>query len=396
MGENELSFDNILGEQEIETLFDDAPEVDNSGGEEKKEETPDKDKEEKETKTAEVTNPDDLFDEPDEKKPESVGSEKKEDIKEKEDTTTDKDSGTSPNENFYSSIASACAVDGIFPNLDDDTIKKANDAESFSDLIEAEVNARLDEKQQRISKALENGIEPTDIRKYENTLNYISKITDAQLSEEGEKGENLRKSLIYQDFINKGYTPEKAQKYTERSIDNGTDVEDARDALQGNKEYFSAAYNQLLKDAQENADAEKAERAKQAETLKKSIFNDKQLFGDMELSKDIRKKAFENISRPIYKDPETGEYLTALQKYEVEHRADFLKYAGLIYTLTDGFKDFESFTKGKVKKEVRKGLRELEHTLNNTSRDNNGNLQMVSSVNSDPNSYLGKGIKLDF
>lgn len=77
MGENELSFDNILGEQEIETLFDDAPEVDNSGGEEKKEETPDKDKEEKETKTAEVTNPDDLFDEPDEKKPESVGSEKK-------------------------------------------------------------------------------------------------------------------------------------------------------------------------------------------------------------------------------------------------------------------------------------------------------------------------------
>ena len=62
----------------------------------------------------------------------------------------------------------------------------------------------------------------------------------------------------------------------------------------------------------------------------------------------------------------------------------------------DGFKDFESFTKGKVKKEVRKGLRELEHTLNNTSRDNNGNLQMVSSVNSDPNSYLGKGIKLDF
>lgn len=396
MGENELSFDNILGEQEIETLFDDAPEVDNSGGEEKKEETPDKDNEEKETKTAEVTNPDDLFDEPEEKKPESVGSEKKEDVKEKEDTTTDKDSGTSPNENFYSSIASACAVDGIFPNLDDDTIKKANDAESFSDLIEAEVNARLDEKQQRISKALENGIEPTDIRKYENTLNYISKITDAQLSEEGEKGENLRKNLIYQDFINKGYTPEKAQKYTERSIDNGTDVEDARDALQGNKEYFSAAYNQLLKDAQENADAEKAERAKQAETLKKSIFNDKQLFGDMELSKDIRKKAFENISRPVYKDPETGEYLTALQKYEVEHRADFLKYAGLIYTLTDGFKDFESFTKGKVKKEVRKGLRELEHTLNNTSRDNNGNLQMVSSVNSDPNSYLGKGIKLDF
>lgn len=402
MGENDLSFDNILGEQEIDTLFSDIPESeDTDEKEETKEEEPEvKDKESnKETQTAEVTNPEELFDDDnseEDKQSESVGSEKKkEDIKEKEDTSTGDDSGTSPN-NFYSSIANAMAVDGIFPNLDDDTVRKATDAESFSDLIEAEVNARLDDKQQRIAKALDNGVEPNDIRRYENTLNFISNIKDAQLSEEGEKGEQLRRNIIYQDFLNKGYTPEKAQKYTERTIDNGTDIEDAKDALQSNREYFTNAYNKLLKDAQDKADAEKAERNKQAEALKKSLFNDKNLFGDMDLPKDVRRKAFENISRPVYKDPETGEYLTAVQKYELEHRADFLKYAGLMYTLTNGFKDFDSFTKGKVKKEVRKGLRELEHTLNNTSRDSNGNLRMVTNVNSDPNSYLGKGIKLDF
>lgn len=402
MGENDLSFDNILGEQEIDTLFSDIPESeDTDEKEETKEEEPEvKDKESnKETQTAEVTNPEELFDDDnseEDKQSESVGSEKKkEDIKEKEDTSTGDDSGTSPN-NFYSSIANAMAVDGIFPNLDDDTVRKATDAESFSDLIEAEVNARLDDKQQRIAKALDNGVEPNDIRRYENTLNFISNIKDAQLSEEGEKGEQLRRNIIYQDFLNKGYTPEKAQKYTERTIDNGTDIEDAKDALQSNREYFTNAYNKLLKDAQDKADADKAERNKQAEALKKSLFNDKNLFGDMDLPKDVRRKAFENISRPVYKDPETGEYLTAVQKYELEHRADFLKYAGLMYTLTNGFKDFDSFTKGKVKKEVRKGLRELEHTLNNTSRDSNGNLRMVTNVNSDPNSYLGKGIKLDF
>ena len=80
----------------------------------------------------------------------------------------------------------------------------------------------------------------------------------------------------------------------------------------------------------------------------------------------------------------------------MEHRADFLKYAGLMYTLTNGFKDFDGFVKGKVKKEVRKGLKELEHTLNNTSRDQNGNLRMVTSRKEDPNSYLGKDFKLDF
>ena len=130
-------------------------------------------------------------------------------------------------------------MDGIFPNLDDETVKKAVDAETFSDLIEAEVNARFDEKQQRIAKALENGVEPTDIKKYESTLDYINKITDAAIAEESEKGEQLRYNLIYQDFLNKGMSADKAKKYTDRTINAGTDIEDAKEALQSNKEYFS-------------------------------------------------------------------------------------------------------------------------------------------------------------
>ena len=386
----DLSFDNILGEQEIETLFVEPEDpVDESEEEAGKVEEPEKKKEDKQT--TEVVDPESLFEE--ETQPESVGSGKDKEG-EKEDAVPDESGGTSPN-NFYSSIASALAVDGIFLNSDEEAVKKVNSAESFSDLIEAEINARFDEKQQRISKALDNGVEPTDIKRYENTLSYIASINDAAIAEESEKGEQLRRNLIYQDFLNKGYTPEKAQKFTERTIDAGTDVEDAREALQSNKEFFQSAYNNLLKEAQQKADAEKAERAKQAEKLKDSIFKDKQLFGDMELSNDFRKKVFENISKPVYKDPETGEYLTAIQKYEMEHRGEFLKYAGLLFTLTDGFKDFESFTKGKVKKEMRKGLRELERTLNTTSRSADGSLRMVTGVRDDPESFISKGMKLD-
>ena len=286
-------------------------------------------------------------------------------------------------------------MDGIFPNLDDETVKKAVDAETFSDLIEAEVNARFDEKQQRISKALENGVEPTDIKKYESTLDYINKITDAAIAEESEKGEQLRYNLIYQDFLNKGMSADKAKKYTDRTINAGTDVEDAKEALQSNKEYFSGEYNRLLQEAQQQADEDKAERSKQAKQLQTSLLKDKNLFGDMEISNDIRKKAFETVSKPVYRDPETGDYLTALQKYEIEHRADFLKYTGLIFAMTNGFKDFDSFAKGKVKKEMRKGLRDLEKTLNNTSRTKDGNLRMVTNQKDDPDSFIGKGMKLD-
>lgn len=390
----ELSFDNILGEQEIETLFTAPEETEETNGSDGSHESnDDSDNPSNNDKTTEVVDSESLFEEEEKSKPESVGSEKKE-VKEKEDAVPDESDGTSP-KNFYSSIASAMAVDGIFPNLDEETVKKVDSAESLSELIDAEVNARFDERQRRISDALNNGVEPTDIKKYENTLNYIASITDANIAEESEKGEQLRRNLIYQDFLNKGYSPEKAQKFTERTIDAGTDVEDAREALQSNKEYFQGAYNKLLREAQEEAEAEKAERQQQAAKLKDSIMKDKNLFGDIELSGDIRKRAFDNISKPIFKDPETGEYLTALQKYEMENRADFLKYAGLIFTLTDGFKDFESFTKGKVKKEIKKGLRELEQTLNNTSRNSNGSLKMVTGVQDDPESYISKGMQLD-
>lgn len=392
-----LSFDNILGEQEIETLFTDpedneVPEEPTKNEEGKETDTSDSDdkKQKEKDNTTEDVDPENLFED---KAPESVGSGK--DNEGKEDTAPDNDAdGTSPN-NFYSSIANACAVDGIFPNLDDETIKKAVDAESFSNLIEAEINARFDEKQKRISQALENGVEPTDIKKYESTLNYINTITDAAIAEESEKGEQLRYNLIYQDFINKGMTPDKAKKFADRTVDAGTDVEDAKEALLSNKEFFSNAYNKMLQDAQQKADEDKAERERNAKELEKSLMKDKQLFGDMEISNDIRKKAFDSVSKPVYKDPETGDYMTAIQKYESEHRAEFLKYTGLIFTMTNGFKDFDSFAKGKVKKEVKKGLRELEQTLNNTRRNNDGSLRMVTNQKDDPNSFISKGMKLD-
>lgn len=389
-----LGLDNIWGEQDVENLFTNTDET----SVEEVEETDGNPSEEKEPEETTEVNPEELFEEEEDKEkdtPESVGSGKEEeDTQGKEDPSPETGDGTSP-DNFYSSIALAMAEDGIFPNLDEETIKKAETAEGLSDLIEAEVNARLDDKQQRIAKALENGVEPTNVQKYETVLNNLSRLTDKVISEESEKGEQLRRDLIYQDFINRGYKPDIAQKKTERIIDSGTDVEDAKEALQSNREYFQKQYDELLKEAEANAEAEKATRQKEAEKLKASILKDKDLMGDMEIGGDMRKKVFENISKPVYKDPETGIYMTAIQKYEAEHRAEFLKYAGLFYTLTNGFKDFKTFTKGEVKKGVKKGLSQLEKILSNTKRDSGGNLKLRTTVSEDPESYIGKGWKLD-
>lgn len=386
--EEELSLDNILGAEEIENLFvededtQDTPPANREPP--KKEEEPDNDKEE----TTEVVDVDNLFTDT----PESVGS-GKENTEEKEDTTP-KGDGTSP-KNFYSSIVKALKEEGIFPDLDDEGLSKVKDPEDFRDLIDQQIKAGLDERQKRIDEALNAGVEPTEIRKYENTINFLGSIKEENISDEGDKGEKLRKDLIYQDFINRGYSKERAAREVQKSFNAGTDIDDAKEALKSNIDFFKDKYDELVNEAKSEAEQEERERKKQAERLKLSILNDKDVFGDLSIDKSTRQKIYDNIAKPVYKDPETGEYFTAIQKYEMENRTDFLKNIGLLFTLTDGFKNLDGLVKGKVKKEVKKGLRELEHTLNNTARTSDGNLKFVSGVDEDPESFIGKGWNLD-
>lgn len=386
--EEELSLDNILGAEEIESLFvedEDTQGTPPANGEPpKKEEEPNKNKEE----TTEVVDVDNLFTDT----LESVGS-GKENIEGKEDTIP-KEDGTSP-KNFYSSIAKALKEEGIFPDLDDEGLSKVKDPEDFRDLIDQQIKAGLDERQKRIDEALNAGVEPTEIRKYENTINFLGSIKEENISDEDDKGEKLRKDLIYQDFINRGYSKERAAREVQKSFNAGTDIDDAKEALKSNIDFFKDKYDELVNEAKSEAEQEERERKEQAEKLKSSILNDKDVFGDLSIDKSTRQKIYDNIAKPVYKDPETGEYFTAIQKYEMENRTDFLKNIGLLFTLTNGFKNLDGLVKGKVKKEVKKGLRELEHTLNNTARTSDGNLKFVSGVDEDPESFIGKDWKID-
>ena len=378
----ELDLNNILSPEEMDNLFDEE------GSE--TQETPPESTEEKEQnkETTEVqVDAEDLFES------ESVGS-GKEDKQGKEDTIQDR-SGTSPKTNFYSSIASALKEDGIFQNLDNDKAKEIKDAESFAQAMRDEVTAQLDERQKRIDEALNAGIEPSEIQKYERTLNYLDSIKDENISDESEQGEQLRRQLIYNDFINRGYSKERAQREVKKSFDAGTDIEDAKESLKSNKEFFKNSYDSIVEEAKKAEEKEVEERKKDAETLKKNILEEEKVFGELQIDKATRQKVFDNVSKPVYKDPETGELFTALQKYEMDNRLDFLKNVGLIYTLTDGFKNLDGLIKGKVKKEVRKGLRELETTINNTARTSDGNLKFATGVDEDPESYVGKGWHLD-
>lgn len=368
----ELQLDNILSEDEAASLFGD----DN---------TPEENSENQENdnnKTTETVDPNNLFEE----ESESVGSV---DHQEQEDPDLNEGQGASPSKSIYSSIAKDLRDDGVFLDLDDQTIASIESSDDLYKVLEEQIQAKMDARSKRIDDALNNDVELTTVQKYERALNYLDSIDTESIEDEGETGENLRRTLIFQDFKNRGFSDERAKRETEKSFSAGTDVEDAKEALQSNKDYVNSEYDSLVKEAKKEQEEYAKKQKKEAENLKKSIFEDKQLFGEIEVDSKTRQKIYDNLSKANYRDAETGEMLTAIQKYERDNRAEFLKNLGILFTLTDGFKNLDGLVKDRVKKEVKKGQRELEHTINNTARNSDGTLKFVSGT-SDKNSYSSK------
>ena len=386
----ELSLDNILGSDEIENLFSEEEETQktpqNNDGDNSEENKNDKDNE-----TTEVIDVDNLFTD----LPESVGSGKENNTGDREDTYSEKGKDASPNKHFYSSVAKALKEEGIFQTLEDNEVEEISSAEDFAEAVNKQIHSMLDDRQKRIDEALNSGVSISDIQRCEKALEFFNSLQENDIIDESGKGEKLRKQLIYTDFINRGYSTERAQREVQKSFSSGTDIEDAKEALTSNKEFFQTEYDNIIKEAKEEEQKEVEKRKKQAEVLKKSILEDTKIFGDLQVDKVTRRKIYDNISKPVYKDPETGELFTAIQRYEMENRTEFLKNIGLLFTLTEGFKNLDNLVKNKVRKEVKKGLRELEHTLNNTSRTSDGNLKFVSGVEDDPESFIGKGWEVD-
>lgn len=368
-----LNDDFILSNDEISILdFEDSPE-----------EIQEEKTEEKETTTEDV-DPNSLF------SSESVGSE--EHIEEKKNPSTTTEDNSSPdNSNFYYSIANSLVEDGVLSNLDEDFVKSIKSPEDFAEAIEKQVNSKLEEKQRRITDALEAEVEPSVIRQYENVLGFLDSVKEDMITNEDEQGEKLRKDLIYQDFLNRGYSKERAAREVKKSFDSGSDIEDAKDALISNKEFYNSKYNDLIEESQKEVKAEKERTKKQMEELKKSLLEKDEVFKDIYIDEKTRKKAYENVVKPVYKT-ENGEYLTAIQKYEEDNPVEFRRVLSILYTMTDGFQNIDKLIQKKVNKEVKNSLKSLEHTLR-TPDKRTGNLQFMGGGDSE--SYSGKGWQLD-
>jgi hypothetical protein len=341
-----IGLDNMLGAEEVERMFSSnaaqenevAPE-DNSG-----EETPESDINTDTEETVEVDFSD-LFG----KEPESVGSE--ENTKGNRETSESSKGQGSPQANLFSSIAEAIRDEGVFPDLSNDAIKSVNDSASLRKLFEEQVNKMLTEAQQRLKKALDGGATTEEMQQYQNAINLSqfleSKDTLDTLNKEGEDGESLRKRVMYQDYINRGFKHDRAVKMIQKSFDDGTDLEDAKEAYNSCRDFYKQQVDAFQHEMEERQQVSKANEQKQFSNLKKHLLDTESFYDGVKVDKQTRQKAYDYITRPIYKD-EQGNYMNALQKYQREHPIEFMENVALLMALTDDFKNVSRLTHKKV------------------------------------------------
>lgn len=289
---------------------------------------------------------------------ESVGNEddEKEDVGE-EDTPDSDEDGSSQ---LYPSIADALLEDGVFSSLTKEDVKAISSAEDLSKAFDEELKSRLDERQRRIEEALNSGVEKSKISVYEQTLSYLDKISEEDIKNEDNAG--LRKNLIYQSLINTGKSEERALREVEKSFKNGNDVEDALDAFQDNLEFYTNAYDKEIEEAKKQKEKEEALLQERANSIQKA-FEEKGFYESLGITEKVGKRALEDVTIAKYKDPDTGEKITAIQKAQREDEAHFLRGLGIAFTLTDGFKDFSKLGKGLAAREVKTKLKNLEDKL---------------------------------
>ena len=383
----ELGFDNLLTDIDVNSLFggmeegadannDVIQQGDKNNVEEAKTVTEESNKQK--TNITDV-NPDELFG----GLQESVGDGEEEN---QEGETSSGKGGNNSSPNFYSSVLNALKEDGSLPELSDEDITNVKDDEGFRDAFEKVIQDRLDERTRRIENALNAGADIGEIKQYENILTTLNNIDEDALKQEGAKGDDLRRRIIAQDLMNRGYSEEKIKREVKKAFDAGTDIEDAIEALQANVQFYTQKYSDLIEEGKEQAKKYKEDMRRQGEELRKSIVEDKGIFDEIGMDKRMRQKVYDNISKPSYKTKD-GNWLTEIQKYQMENQADFLKYVSLFYTMTDGFKDLSPLIKKQVKKERTSSIKELENKLKGTNRVNTGRLNYVNS-NSEENDDL--------
>ena len=310
----------------------------------------------------------DVQDEDKEIKEETDEDENLEDVDgdtEDEDTDDKTDVNSSPP--IYKSFASVLVEEGVLTSVDSSKLENVKTIQDVADLISEEIKSKelkdLTILQREAVEAFRSGVDVETFQRQKQTENQLDSITEDILIE----NEDLRKQLIFQDFVNQGFSEQKATRLTTRSFEADDDIEDAKEALENMKVGVKERFNEQVEFEKNQRIQQSKQKEEQQELIKKTILETEEPLKGIKLNQVARKQVLDTMMNPVSKNPSTNIEENALMKDQRENK-DFAQRLYTVYSLSKGFTDFSYFGK----KERSKTINELEKALKNNQHITTG------------------------
>jgi hypothetical protein len=264
--------------------------------------------------------------------PESVANQSKDKTQVqagKTDTGDEGSDSSSPKmnetEQLYSNLAAEFKSKGVLPGLDVSKIRSLKDLE---DAISTKIDSGLTERQRFIEEAQKSGVSVTEVSEKTDTIDKLKGVSPEFIRDDA--NEDFRRTAIMQDFIEKGYDSKRAESMAQRSIDAGTDIEDAEFALAS----LIKSEEDSLRGIIDNA---KSEETKSLGNIKEYISTTKEVIPGFELNDSQKDELYNQITTDV--GNKDNAFMLAQKSDPIGSR---IKLEALFY-LTKGLKDFSVF-----------------------------------------------------
>lgn len=263
--------------------------------------------------------------------PESVAG------KEGNDKTPEVSSSSSPGNlsQIYSSFATSLVDKGVLSNLDLSE-KKVESLEDLQNAIQEQINRSVGDLEKEYMEAMRGGVDKDAFVNYQRTKNQLDNIKEEMIRSEDDRAIALRRNIIGQDFLNRGFSKAEAIDYANRSVDLGQDVNDAIQALSRLKAHNEQTFS-------EHKENERLETEKTHGDIKKYIDSTGEVFKGLKLSKAVKDRLYKQIIDPVG----TGKSGKPVNQFAAEYEKDPIKFQVMqnyLYMVTKGFTDFSKLT----------------------------------------------------
>ena len=301
---------------------------------------------------------------------------KLENVAEEEEEEDNQDNESGNLSDMYSSLAKLLAEDGLLSSSLD--IKdKEGFIEAFKGTIKEAEYSDLSDIQKRYLESIRDGVSEDTFLQYESNNASLENISDIDI--ENEENQQLREDLIKQGFLMKNFSEEKASKWTQKIVESGEDIEEAKEALDAIKKFNQERYTAKVEEAKQAKVKQKQQEETQLNAFKDKVDSTSELIKGNKLNKNLKDKIVDAYTK-VAGYTEEGVPYNKIAAAQMKDPVDFQFKLAYLFELTEGFNNFDALTTKKAAKSTAE--RELANILKKTNYNEIGGISTSSDEES--------------